>query len=83
MLPKVERTYSSVDIFGPKNVYLVGLLAVAVSPLYCIGYIYCITFFYIIIDNDILQRALQSVTKNCNDKINSFLATDTDSMFFI
>ena len=61
---KVQRTYSSVNIFGTKNLYLVGLLAVAISPFYCFGYLYCITFLYIIIDNDILQRALQSVTKN-------------------
>ena len=64
-LPKVKRTYSSVNILGVKTLYLVSFLVIAASPFYCIGYLYCISFFYIIIDNDILQRALQSVTKNC------------------
>ena len=69
LLPSVQRTYSSVNIFGAKNIYLVALLAIAFSCFYCIGYLYCITFFTIIVNNDILQRALQSVTKNCKLKL--------------
>ncbi len=65
LLPDVEWTYSSVNIFGFETIYLVLFLPVAASPLYCFGYLYCYCFFYIIINNDILQRALQSVTKNC------------------
>ena len=64
LLPKFDWTYSSVNLFGFKTIYLVLFLPVAASPLYCFGYLYCYCFFYIIINNDILQRALQSVTKN-------------------
>ena len=72
-LPEIERTYSSVNIFGVKTIYLVSFLAIAASPFYCFGYLYCISFLYIIIDNDILQRALQSVTKNCKWTRNSWM----------
>ena len=64
-LPDFEWTYSSVNIFGFETIYLVLFLPVAASPLFCFGYLYCYCFFYIIINNDILQRALQSVTRNC------------------
>ena len=33
------------------------------------GYFYCICLLYIVIDNDILQRVLKSVTKNCERTI--------------
>lgn len=65
LLPNVERTYSSINIFGVKTIYLILFLAIAVSPFYCFGVLYSISLLYIVIDNDILQRALLSVTKNC------------------
>ena len=68
LLPTVHWTYSSVNILGAQTLFLIILLAIAPSPFYCMGYLYCISFLYIIVNNDILQRALQSVTKNCKSR---------------
>ncbi len=65
MLPKINRTKASVNFLGIETLYLTLFLPIAASPLYCFGYLYCLALFYIIVSNDILQRALKSVTKNC------------------
>lgn len=44
-----------------------ALIIVSNSLYFCIGYLYCITFFTLILKNDILQRALLAVTKNCKN----------------
>ena len=65
LLLKFDRTNSSVNIFGIETIYLTLFLPIAASPLFCFGYLYCIALFYVIVSNDILQRALQSATRNC------------------
>ena len=39
-------------------------MACSVLSLAFYGYFYCVCLLYIVIDNDILQRVLKSVTKN-------------------
>ena len=61
---KFTRINASINIFGITTDYVVFLAASVLSIPYS-GYFYSICLLYIIIDNDILQRALQSTTKNC------------------
>ena len=39
----------------------------SVLSLFFYGYFYCLCLFHIVVDNDILQRVLKSVTKNGED----------------
>lgn len=70
LLPDIHRTHSSVNLFGATTLYVIiflasSVLSLALANLGYIGYFYCLCLLYVIINNDILQRALQSVTKNC------------------
>ncbi len=51
---------------GFTTIYILVFLAASILSLPYFGYFYCLCLLYIIIDNDILQRALQSITKNGN-----------------
>ena len=59
-----RRTYGDVNIFGVKSIYVVLFLASSALSLKYYGYFYCICLLYIVVNNDILQKTLQSITKN-------------------
>ena len=73
-------TYSDEPLLGLKSLYhIVGVTGMVMLHNYIVfqvfvacsalslafyGYFYCICLLHVIIDNDILQRVLRSVTKN-------------------
>lgn len=58
------RSYADINIFGLRTIYIVVFLCCSVLSLTFYGLFYSICLLYIVINNDLLQRALQSVTKN-------------------
>lgn len=63
-LRKPTSTYSDVNIFGLQTIYVIVFLCSSVLSLIWYGLFYCLCLLYIVVNNDILQRALRSVTKN-------------------
>ena len=53
-----------VNPLGIRSIYVIVFLACSVLSLVWYGYFYCICAFYIVVENDILQRVLRAVTKN-------------------
>ena len=68
VLPRLNRNYTSVNIIGIKSLYVIIFLLVSIISIADVkyfGYLYPICLLYIVFNNDILQRTLQAVTKNC------------------
>lgn len=65
LLSEFTRTKASINVLGFTTIYIVVFLVASVLSLAFFGYFYCICLLYVTIDNDILQRALRSTTKNC------------------
>ena len=63
-LKKPERTYSSINIYGLRTLYVILFLSASILSLAFYGYFYALCLLHIVINNDILQRVLRSVTKN-------------------
>lgn len=63
-LKEREETYSSVNIYGLRTVYMVLFVLASTLSLAFYGYFYAFCLLHIVINNDILQRVLHSVTKN-------------------
>ena len=63
-LKEPERTYSSITVYGLRTMYMVIFLLASVISLAFWGYFYALCLLHIIVNNDILQRVLRSVTKN-------------------
>lgn len=63
-IPDFTRTKSSINVLGFTTIYIVVFLASSILSLAFFGYFYCLCLLYIVVGNDILQRALQSITKN-------------------
>jgi inositol 1,4,5-triphosphate receptor type 1 len=59
-----EESYTDVFLFGWKTIYFAVLLSCSVLSLAFWGYFYPVCLLHIVINNDILQRVLRSVTKN-------------------
>ncbi len=53
-----------VNILGIKTTYIIIFAASSALSLYLYGYLYCVCLMYIVVNNDILQRALKTVTRN-------------------
>ena len=53
-----------VNILGLNTIWVLLFLICSVLSLLFLGYFYCICMLHIVFNNDILQRVLQSVTKN-------------------
>ncbi len=62
--PPPEELYSDVPVLGLMTVYVVIFLLCSVLSLAFHGYFYCICLLHVIVNNDILQRVLKSITKN-------------------
>ena len=58
------KAYSNIDLFGLRTIYIVVFLCCSVLSLFSYGLLYSVCLLYIVVNNDLLQRALQSVTKN-------------------
>ena len=63
-LKKPEQTYSSINIYGLRTVYVVLFLLASILSLAFYGYFYALCLLHIVVNNDILQRVLRAVTKN-------------------
>lgn len=61
---KSAKSYSDINLFGLRTIYIVIFLCCSVLSLFSYGLLYSVCLLYIVVNNDILQRALQSVTKN-------------------
>ncbi|XP_065910466.1 inositol 1,4,5-trisphosphate-gated calcium channel ITPR1-like [Dysidea avara] len=61
---EITPSYSDQNFFGLKTMYYIVFVLCSAVSLYFYGYFYCICLFHIVVDNDILQRVLRSVTKN-------------------
>ena len=59
-----KTSHADVNIFGLQTVYIVVFFVSSALSLYLSGYLYCLCMFYICVNNDTLQRALRSITKN-------------------
>ena len=62
--PRSTKSYSKINLLGLRTVYIVVFLCCSVLSLFSYGLLYSICLLYIVVNNDLLQRALQSVTKN-------------------
>ena len=67
-LKKPEKTYSAINIYGLRTVYMVLFVLASILSLVFYGYFYALCLLHIIVNNDILQRVLRSVTKNGNSQ---------------
>ena len=61
---KLAKSYSDINLFGLRTIYTVVFLCCSVLSLFSYGLLYSVCLLYIVVNNDILQRALQSLTKN-------------------
>jgi inositol 1,4,5-triphosphate receptor type 1 len=61
---KRDGTYSDIPLFGFKTLYYLIFLACSGLSLAFWGYFYCLCLVHIVVNNDILQRVLRSVTLN-------------------
>ena len=64
LIEKPGSSYGDVNILGVTTLYVIIFFSSSALSLYLSGYLYCVCLFYIVVNNDILQRALQSITKN-------------------
>ena len=61
---KSAKSYFDINLFGLRTIYIVVFLCCSVLSLFSYGLLYSVCLLYIVVNNDILQRALQSVTKH-------------------
>ncbi|XP_062518427.1 inositol 1,4,5-trisphosphate receptor type 1-like isoform X2 [Corticium candelabrum] len=61
-LPK--ESHSAMNYFGLQSLFFSGFLTCSVLALFFDGYFYCYHLFIIVVNNDILGRVLQSITRN-------------------
>ncbi|XP_065834186.1 inositol 1,4,5-trisphosphate receptor type 3-like isoform X2 [Oscarella lobularis] len=59
-----EDSHSSINILGLRSLFYLLFVAASVLSLFFDGFFYCFHLFIIIVNNDILLRVLQSVTRN-------------------
>lgn len=59
-----NASYSDIPFFGLRTVYYLLFLSCSILSLCFWGYFYSICLMHIVVNNDILQRVLRSVTKN-------------------
>ena len=64
-----KKTYSAINIYGLRTVYTVLFVLASILSLAFYGYFYALCLLHIIVNNDILQRVLRSVTKNGNSPL--------------
>ncbi|XP_065894275.1 inositol 1,4,5-trisphosphate-gated calcium channel ITPR1-like isoform X2 [Dysidea avara] len=59
---KTTKYYSNQYFLGVKTMYHIVFVLCSALSLYFYGYFYCICLFHIVVDSDILQRVLKSIT---------------------